>query len=222
MFSPSAREEGVEQIEKALPKVCRASVGESHVAGKTVAEDKVAFGGGKIREFAARGASVDLVEHGRVGLCDIGDVPERDRAVLRRIRAEGDGDARAVRKKTAAIAAVGKGLYLSGGKVADALLNHGDVGVLCADKVHPRGDGEREQYDQDDDADGQAGAAFLATVLDLLRVVGDGGRVDGLRGGEKLLAFHPRERFAAAGADFEMIVHESAARVRAAFVGVER
>lgn len=38
----------------------------------------------------------------------------------------------------------------------------------------------------------------------------------------KLLAFHPRERFAAAGAGFEMIVHESAARVRAAFVGVER
>lgn len=99
----------MEQIEKALPKVRRASVGESHVAGKTVAEDKVAFGGGEIREFAARGASVDLVEHGRVGICDIGDVPERDRAVLRRIRAEGDGDARAVRKKTAAVAAVGKG-----------------------------------------------------------------------------------------------------------------
>ena len=51
---------------------------------------------------------------------------------------------------------------------------------------------------------------------------GAGGRGDGLRGGEKLLAFHPRERFAAAGAGFEMIVHESAARVRAAFVGVER
>lgn len=118
--------------------------------------------------------------------------------------------------------AVGKGLYLSGGKVADALLNHGDVGVLCADKVHPRGGGEREQYDQDDDADSQECAAFLATVFDLLRIVGDGRRVDGLRGGEKLLAFHPRERFAAAGAGFEMIVHESAARVRAAFVGVER
>ena len=110
----------------------------------------------------------------------------------------------------------------TGGKVADALLNHGDVGVLCADKVHPRSGGEREQYDQGDDADGQAGAALLATVLDLLRIVGDGGRVDDLRGGEKLLAFHPRERFAAAGAGFEMIVHESAARVRAAFVGVER
>ena len=111
---------------------------------------------------------------------------------------------------------------LSGDKVADALLNHGDVGVLCADKVYPRGDGEREQYDQDDDADSQECAAFLATVFDLLRIVGDGRRVDDLRGGEKLLAFHPRERFAAAGAGFEMIVHESAARVRAAFVGVER
>ena len=54
----------MEQIEKALPKVRRASVGEDHIAGKTVAEDKVAFGGGKIREFAARGASVDLVKHG--------------------------------------------------------------------------------------------------------------------------------------------------------------
>lgn len=113
-------------------------------------------------------------------------------------------------------------MYLSGGKVADTLLNHGDVGVLCPHKVHPRGDGEREQHDHGDDADGQAGAALLATVLDLLRVVGDGGRVDGLRGGKKLLAFHPRERFTAAGAGFEMIVHESAARVRAAFVGVER
>jgi hypothetical protein len=58
--------------------------------------------------------------------------------------------------------------------------------VLCADKVHPRGGGEREQYDQDDDADSQECAAFLATVFDLLRIVGDGGRVDDLRGGEKL------------------------------------
>ena len=174
----------MKQIEEALPKVRRPTVGNDEGTGKFLAADKIALGGGKIREFAARGASVDLADHGRVGSCDIGDVPERDRAVLRRIRAEGDGDARAVRKKTAAVAAVGKGLYLSGDKVADALLNHGDVGVLCADKVYPRGDGEREQYDQDDDADSQECAAFLATVFDLLRIVGDGRRVDDSRGVE--------------------------------------
>ena len=136
-IADSMRREDAQHIEKAGQEVCRAAIGDNDRTREPLAADEVALGRGEVRKFTARGRTIYLVAHdgGRIfGICD---APEHDLTALKCIRAERDGDLRAVGEQTAAIAGVSGGAHFAIGEITDIFFDCGDEGVLSLYEVEP-------------------------------------------------------------------------------------